>query len=488
MQKAAKLPEGRRVAGFGFAADQDIEAWLLRLEEGLQQGFRKAEELGERAMKRHSEVETNLVRRLEELRAPAAPSQEELTRLVSEAARSAVRELDVKLQEQGFKQEQLFQELQRKNRADEQQQQQRRRLADEQQAQEEAQRDVQLLESFAKQTELGAARASKELLQVLGLRLEETETAIVRSLEQSFSLAAERTEKSSELLRTTVQADLATIAGRSELLNQAIRECNRVQMQSQDEMRRLGQIFQPGVPQAVAPQEPPPAAQGFAKLNDVRIAVEAGLQQLLPHLQAVGPTSSPSFGGGHAQQMAEQDLHFERGHSHGSWEGLEQARQASSSGPRRPLSSTGIRREQASGLFPPAAREGRVYSGEYSEAAAAGSGASYAASAAAQERGAGAQIGLPIPPSMTSYSAAAAATAAAERAELQLLQDEQAYDAYAVSAPLVPRRPTTPGRERSSRPEHHGRTLEYHGREDVLRRHGLKKVAERPLSGRSVNG
>jgi len=266
------------------SSERDLEVLLKKLAKQMTDSLRRTEELGERALKRQVEVESKLIRRLDDLQLRSAvPSPEELARLASDASRQAlrdavsdleskVRDLESRLHEPVIKMEELLEQ---------QHEMQRCFISRDRAAQEEAQQ----VQSFTKQAaEAVASHAVQELGMRLTPRLNDSLSSgldqIASRIASDIEQATERWEKSAHALRIAVQTDLSTIGQRNEMLGDSLRECSRAQMEVQDDMRKLNiSLHQNATIHAGH------SGSGLSYADDLRQVMDEGFRELLQQHQ-----------------------------------------------------------------------------------------------------------------------------------------------------------------------------------------------------------
>eukprot|EP00439_Symbiodinium_sp_Y106_P059478 s93_g8.t1 len=218
--------EEATIASFGCTTTRDVESTMLRIEEQLREGMSRNEQIGERMLRKQSDVQSTMSKRLDELSSSrsAQMAPEELGRYLADAT---MRSVDSALRQ------------------------------------------------FEERIESRLAR-QEELLMKQQDWVWDSPASLLRTLNEGLSAVTDRFEKSSESLRKTVQADLATINGRCEIMTDAVHECNRSQVQAQEELRHFLRRFQQEL------QFLQPAQDGFRQwaLSDVPVDVAPELQEL----------------------------------------------------------------------------------------------------------------------------------------------------------------------------------------------------------------
>lgn len=404
----ASRHEEATVASFGCTTTRDMESTMLRIEEQIREGMSRNEQIGERMLRKQSDVQSTMSKRLDELSSSrsAQIGPEDLGRYLADAT---MRSVDAALRQ------------------------------------------------FEERIENRLAR-QEELL----MKQQDSPASLLRTLNEGLSSVTDRFEKSSESLRKTVQADLATINGRCEIMTDAVHECNRSQVQAQEELRHFLRRFQQelqflqpaqDVPVDVAPelQELRGSVEGgFNHLSDRMLILRQELrevysvvadlpreksyyyeEQKLPKFDSLGRQSRESLQAERSRQHGGESQHVS---APPSFRASKPSSRPNSSGPVRPPSGGGSSPRRASGAGLPASES---VGGQQTETA----------SAADEE-----ELAAP-PATLTPVALAAAATAAQLERRLR-----EARVSNVSSVPGGPnrRRPHTAGRDRFTRPAHYG--------------------------------
>ncbi|CAE7360239.1 Akr1a1 [Symbiodinium natans] len=321
------------IASFGCTTGRDVECTMLRIEEQLREGLSRSEEMGERMLRKQADVQSSMSKRLDELSArPAQISTEELGRFLADATirsvDSVLRQFEARIESRLARQEEALQKQQTLNNAQ--------------------------LEQLLSQDGMKLAPL-----------LEDSSTSLVRFLNDGLSAVTDRFEKSSESLRKTVQADLATINGRCEIMTDAVHECNRSQVQAQEELRHFLRRFQQELqflqPAQDVPVDVSPELQelrgsvegGFNHLSDRMLILRQELMEVYSIVADLGACREKSFYEAVGRQSRESLL-AERSRHHSSEIQCNSAPQPSlpQSKPASRRSSTPTSRPQSGGAAP----------------------------------------------------------------------------------------------------------------------------------------
>lgn len=145
---------------------------------------------------------------------------------------------------------------------------------------------VNSLRDSIRDTVRGEKFDKQELMVELSPMLEDSSGRVAKTLEESMSSLAERMEKHSDSLRKSVQADLGTIAKRCELMTEAMRSRTEALNEQAHSARQVSSASQAQMMErqlSTISVEDIPMNEGY-QLNELRASVDNGIQFLADRL------------------------------------------------------------------------------------------------------------------------------------------------------------------------------------------------------------
>jgi len=134
-------------------------------------------------------------------------------------------------------------------------------------------------------------------------KIEELERNMSRKLDELGSRTAERSDRTAELIRSAVQADMSTLMGRSDLVGEAVREANHGQKEAIADLRRLSMMV---LDQVNGTQER--SQQQVSSLMELRGSLDAGFERMLASLADVKLSAGRGAGTPASQPLLQGDL------------------------------------------------------------------------------------------------------------------------------------------------------------------------------------
>jgi len=265
---------------------ENVHAAVLKQQAEAQSSIlRKVEEMIAKSLSatkraQEAEVEGNLQQRLEELVASA-------TERVRASADSVALNLQSKVDDY---------HAQQSGSSKEAESQQARRV------EEALRRSTEAQQRSIEQVSRDLAKSDAQQA-AMNRKIEELERNMSRKLDELGSRTAERSDRTAELIRSAVQADMSTLMGRSDLVGEAVREANHGQKEAIADLRRLSMMV---LDQVNGTQER--SQQQVSSLMELRGSLDAGFERMLASLADVKLSAGRGAGTPASQPLLQGDL------------------------------------------------------------------------------------------------------------------------------------------------------------------------------------